>query len=134
MSYVSLQVDWKLTRGKWRPKLLDYAKDALEQSVVDATKSAYASLRTSASPELQHVEEALKELTSLKVSKLQSIQDTISTLANADQCQIHVPGICGLVNRFISDHTCHTDAAMGPIIMFKLARRRWSHGLHVVCL
>ena len=50
---------------------MDYAKDALEQSVVDATKSAYASLTTAASPNLQHVEEAFKELTSLKVGFLQ---------------------------------------------------------------
>ena len=63
-----MQVDWKLSRGKWRPKLLDYAKDASEQSVVDATKSAFAGLKTAATPSLQHVEEALKELTSLKVS------------------------------------------------------------------
>ena len=59
-------VDWKLTRGKWRPKLLQYAKDASDEAVTATTKKVFASLRTAAEPAMQHVEEALKELTSLK--------------------------------------------------------------------
>ena len=47
--------------------MLDYAKDALEQAVVDATQKAYASLGTAASPDMQQIQEALKELTTLKV-------------------------------------------------------------------
>ena len=34
------QVDWKLTRGKWRPKLLDYAKAHSEATVKAATSAA----------------------------------------------------------------------------------------------
>jgi len=62
-----IQVEWKLTRGKWRPNLLKYAKDASEEAVVAATKKAFACLGTAASPDMAHVEEALKELTTLKV-------------------------------------------------------------------
>lgn len=76
----TVQVEWKLTRGKWRPKLLDYAKDALEQSVVDATRNAYASLGTAASPNMLHVEEALEELTSLKVSLQQPVTNISCTV------------------------------------------------------
>lgn len=42
-------VEWKLTRGKWRPKLLDYAKHASEEEVVAATKKAFACLSRSTS-------------------------------------------------------------------------------------
>lgn len=78
-----MQVDWKLTRGKWRPKLLDYAKDASEQSVLDATKNAFASLKTAATPSLQHIEEALQELTSLKVRLLQLL---LESFPHTPQC------------------------------------------------
>lgn len=63
-----LQVDWKLIRGKWRPRLLDYAKHASDEAVVAATNAAFASLKTSQIPEMQDVRKALKELTSLKAS------------------------------------------------------------------
>ncbi|KAL0052823.1 hypothetical protein WJX82_008343 [Trebouxia sp. C0006] len=59
-------VEWKLTRGKWRPKLLDYAKHASEEEVVSTTKKAFACLGSAEAPALQEVGEALKELTSLK--------------------------------------------------------------------
>lgn len=36
-----LQVDWKLTRGKWRPKLLDYAKQHTERVVKDTSGAAF---------------------------------------------------------------------------------------------
>ncbi len=65
---ITIQVEWKLTRGKWRPKLLDYAKHASEEEVVGTTKMAFACLSSAETPELQEVEEALKELISLKVS------------------------------------------------------------------
>ena len=61
-----LQVDWKLTRGKWRPRLLGYAKNASEEAVSDATKLAYTLLETTECPDMQHVQQALKALTSLK--------------------------------------------------------------------
>lgn len=112
----TLQVEWKLTRGKWRPKLLDYAKDALEQSVVDATRKAYASLGTAASPHMQHVEEALEELTSLKVRLQQPVSD-ISCLVEACSgsavyCQTQICS-CGTTYHCPRiSHTHHTDACL----------------------
>jgi hypothetical protein len=37
-------VDWKLTRGKWRPRLLDYAKSAEEGKVSDSSLRCFAIL------------------------------------------------------------------------------------------
>ena len=71
---VTIQVEWKLTRGKWRPKLLDYAKHASEEEVVAATKKAFACLGSAEAPALQEVEEALKELIGLKVSASEAIK------------------------------------------------------------
>ena len=65
---MTFQVEWKLTRGKWRPKLLDYAKHASEEEVLVTTKKAFACLGSAEAPALQEVEEALKELIGLKVS------------------------------------------------------------------
>lgn len=64
-----MQVDWKLLRGKWRPKLLDYAKSADSDAVTAATKSAFAVLGSyqEQEPTLQNAEQALKELIKLKV-------------------------------------------------------------------
>ncbi|KAL0052410.1 hypothetical protein WJX82_001676 [Trebouxia sp. C0006] len=67
-------VEWKLTRGKWKPKLLDYAKHASEEEVVGTTKKAFACLGSAEAPALQKVEEALKELISLKVSSSRATQ------------------------------------------------------------
>jgi len=67
---VTIQVEWKLTRGKWRPKLLDYAKHASEEEVVGTTKKAFACLGSAEAPALQKVEEALKELISRKQLRL----------------------------------------------------------------
>lgn len=53
----------------------------LKQAVVDATQKAFASLRTAASPDMQQVEKALKELTTLKVRLQQPVSCTIYTLA-----------------------------------------------------
>ena len=62
-----LQVDWKLTRGKWRPKLLDYAKAHSEDTVREATASAFRSMKDA--PEgSEGLEEAMSALTALKVS------------------------------------------------------------------
>lgn len=38
--YVKL-VDWKLTRGKWRPRLLDFAKTCENEAIEDASKKAF---------------------------------------------------------------------------------------------
>ena len=33
-------VEWKLMRGKWRPRLLDYAKQQDEEGVKEASRAA----------------------------------------------------------------------------------------------
>lgn len=40
-------VEWKLTRGKWRPRLLDFVKGLKEAEVADASSRALAALRKS---------------------------------------------------------------------------------------
>lgn len=35
------QVEWKLTRGKWRPRLLDFAREHSEATVKDASTVAF---------------------------------------------------------------------------------------------
>ena len=37
-----MQVDWKLTRGKFRPRLLDYAKQHSDDVVQAASREAFA--------------------------------------------------------------------------------------------
>jgi len=37
-------VDWKLTRGKWRPRLLSFAEAANERDVTDASLRSFAKL------------------------------------------------------------------------------------------
>ena len=64
-----LQVDWKLTRGKWRPKLLDYAKAHYEEAVKSATGAAFKSIRDAGSSE-EGLKAAMSALTALKVSQL----------------------------------------------------------------
>ncbi|DBB09955.1 TPA: hypothetical protein ACH3X3_001552 [Trebouxia sp. C0006] len=83
-------VEWKLTRGKWKPKLLDYAKHASEEEVVGTTKKAFACLGSAEAPALQKVEEALKELISLKlytyvetfISQDRTLQDGYTTVGS----------------------------------------------------
>lgn len=56
---------WKLSRGKWRPSLLGYAKAHSESTVVEATTAALAALGPSPAP-LESVTAALNHLTALK--------------------------------------------------------------------
>ncbi|CAL5229628.1 g12992 [Coccomyxa viridis] len=58
-------VEWKLTRGKWRPKLLDYAKAHSEDTVREATASAFKSL-IDAPTNSENLKEAMSALTALK--------------------------------------------------------------------
>lgn len=44
-AYAALtQVQWKLTRGKWRPRLLGYAQDQKESDVRAASQAAFEQL------------------------------------------------------------------------------------------
>ena len=52
-------VDWKLTRGKFRPRLLDFAKSHSKDTVVAATSKAIAALP-------KNLSEALEPLVALK--------------------------------------------------------------------
>ena len=60
------QVDWKLTRGKWRPKLLDYAKAHSEATVKAATIAAFEIMSSTQSAQAD-LKAAMGFLTELKV-------------------------------------------------------------------
>ena len=60
------QVDWKLTRGKWRPKLLDYAKAHSEATVKAATTAAFETMSSTQSAQAD-LKAAMGSLTELKV-------------------------------------------------------------------
>ena len=59
-------MEWKLTRGKWRPKLLDYAKAHSEEAVREATCLAFESM-DEAAESTKGLKEAMSALTELKV-------------------------------------------------------------------
>lgn len=75
---VPVQVDWKLTRGTWRPRLLDFAKQHSQATVKAASEAAVKALEAAdkpasrddrdahASPDERRVRAALKPLTELK--------------------------------------------------------------------
>lgn len=72
--FVCKQVEWKLKRGKWRPKLLDYAKSLKEDDVRGASEEAFSEAskiteRVNASADLNSkpLKDALQSLTQLKV-------------------------------------------------------------------
>ena len=67
LCHLGSQVEWKLKRGKWRPKLLDYAKNASADEVKATTKKAFGLLGNDAVPTVQQVKDSLDELISLKV-------------------------------------------------------------------
>jgi len=62
-------VEWKLTRGKWRPRLLQFAQELPPASAEAATQAAFDLLAAhsggDAPPEV--IKEALDALTVLKV-------------------------------------------------------------------
>jgi hypothetical protein len=64
------QVDWKLTRGKWRPRLLDFAKAADTDQLGDCSRRAIALLdkhcEKGEAPPPEAIKEALKALSELK--------------------------------------------------------------------
>ncbi|KAG8369141.1 hypothetical protein BUALT_Bualt15G0120500 [Buddleja alternifolia] len=55
---LSKLMEWKLSRGKWRPRLLSFVSSLTDAAVRDASAKAFASL--------PHVSTAVKELTVLK--------------------------------------------------------------------
>ncbi len=70
------QVEWKLKRGKWRPKLLDYAKSLKEDDVQQISEEAFSKAskiteEANASADLdgEPLRDALQSLTQLKVCR-----------------------------------------------------------------
>eukprot|EP00195_Chlamydomonas_chlamydogama_P011451 CAMPEP_0202903554 /NCGR_PEP_ID=MMETSP1392-20130828/25132_1 /ASSEMBLY_ACC=CAM_ASM_000868 /TAXON_ID=225041 /ORGANISM="Chlamydomonas chlamydogama, Strain SAG 11-48b" /LENGTH=303 /DNA_ID=CAMNT_0049590789 /DNA_START=42 /DNA_END=953 /DNA_ORIENTATION=- len=59
-------VDWKLTHGKWRPKLLEYAKDQDEKDVKEISEKALKALQGCVPGQRDKVQSALQTLTALK--------------------------------------------------------------------
>lgn len=70
------QVEWKLKRGKWRPKLLDYAKSLKEDDVQRSSEEAFSiasKITEKANPNAdldgKPLKDALQSLTQLKVCR-----------------------------------------------------------------
>lgn len=59
-------VEWKLARGKWRPKLLDYAKQQEDAVVKDVTEVAFKILSGGSIDTLASIKGAISQLTQLK--------------------------------------------------------------------
>ncbi|KAG1652525.1 hypothetical protein FOA52_009224 [Chlamydomonas sp. UWO 241] len=59
-------VEWKLTRGKWRPGLLNYAKEQVEADVVGCSTAAFKLLQGVGPGDAAPIKAALAELTELK--------------------------------------------------------------------
>ncbi|GAX75059.1 hypothetical protein CEUSTIGMA_g2503.t1 [Chlamydomonas eustigma] len=59
-------VEWKLARGKWRPRLLDYAKQQEEAVLKDVTELAFKSLLGDGVTSIAAIREAVSQLTQLK--------------------------------------------------------------------
>ncbi|KAK9908039.1 hypothetical protein WJX75_001968 [Coccomyxa subellipsoidea] len=66
-------MEWKLKRGKWRPKLLDYAKSAKEEDVRESSQAAFeAAGKITDEPDAdadvdgEAIRDALRPLTELK--------------------------------------------------------------------
>lgn len=38
------KIEWKLKRGSWRPKLLEYAKSVVKDEIEEASRLAFAAL------------------------------------------------------------------------------------------
>lgn len=66
-----MQVEWKLKRGSWRPKLLDYAKSISPKEIKEASKQAFLKASKASQGDdtayREAVKEALNILTKLKV-------------------------------------------------------------------
>ena len=67
-------MDWKLTRGQWRPKLLDMVKKHPVEAVVSTTKRAFAAVkggsRESKAEYQDVIRRAVSILTELKVCNI----------------------------------------------------------------
>lgn len=69
------QVDWKLTRGKWRPRLLDFAKSHSDSTVKDVTLRAFNLVPPAVDviPSQTKVKEAIEALSQLKVASFPTL-------------------------------------------------------------
>lgn len=76
---VAEQVEWKLKRGKWRPRLLEYAKAHSDEIVRSASSEAF---QAAAAGDAQHVLAALAPLTKLKASCRRCLSLTFHELGN----------------------------------------------------
>lgn len=74
-------MEWKLKRGKWRPKLLDYAKSAKEDDVRETSLEAFKSAAeiskdaiADAALDTKPIKDALQPLISLKVGPCMQLE------------------------------------------------------------
>ena len=70
------KIEWKLKRGSWRPKLLNYAKAVPDEEIQNASRSAFSVLREMGQKDAEdftkQVEAALEPLVKIKVPVLPS--------------------------------------------------------------
>lgn len=77
------QVDWKLKRGKWRPRLLDFAKAHSDATVQAASAAAF---QQAAAGSAADASAALAPLIKLKVSILLLRRPTVSAACFLVDC------------------------------------------------
>ena len=70
-----MQVDYKLKRGQWRPRLLNYAKGQTPAAVSEASQRAFAEVASEpeGSTTLDNLTAAMTALTALKALPPSSI-------------------------------------------------------------
>ena len=65
---------WKLKRGTWRPKLLDYAKAVLDENIRRASRSAFSILKEISNKDdedfTRQIKAALEPLVNIKVQAM----------------------------------------------------------------
>ena len=87
---LSVQVDWKLTRGKFRPRLLDYAKEHSDAVVQSASTEAF---RLAQSSNGDDGKAAIAQLAKLKARSTSSGRLSLgpaAVLFNRQRCQLGV--------------------------------------------
>ncbi len=65
-----LQIDYKLKRGQWRPRLLNYAKEQTAAAVSKASQRAFAEVASEPGGSTDKVAAAMTALTALKACSL----------------------------------------------------------------
>ena len=87
----TMQIEWKLKRGTWRPRLLDFAKAVPNDTIQEASQQAYAvaeEAKVSSAEEYANMcKAALEPLLKIKVRMGQlSLWRTLCKVLSGAQC------------------------------------------------